>query len=171
MHAIVLFKTEKEKRNLRRALETVFQMSQSEKKVFSAVRRKWGQLREALHGAYNHDYYANYLHKDGTDPKKGFSVSEVVDDNWVPEAAEDHYVDAKDTIQVNGKFHELYAHYNGEKNLAAWVDKLVFDDVIDYSFIPINGKKEFLRMFGGWATSRGRYQEVIGHEEDSALDA
>lgn len=158
LHAIVLFNQEKEKRNLRTSLETLFVMSNAEKGVFRAVRRKWGQVREALHGAWNHEYYSNYLHKNGSEKKYG-GISEVVSDTWCSEEAEEHYVEPAQKDMVNGKFLELYKHWNGEKNLAAWVDSLVVDDVIDYAFIPVSGKKDFLRLFGLWAKARGRYQE------------
>lgn len=167
LHAIILFKKEKEKRNLRRALETVFKMSQSEKRVFAAVRRKFGQVREALHGCYDHSFYADYLHKNGSEqPYKG--ISEVVDDNWVPEEAEPHYVEKEEKVQVNSKFHELYAHYNGEKNLAAWADGLVADDIIDTSFVPVNGEKRFWRHFGLWVKARnaGRHQGGADPEDE-----
>jgi len=157
LHAMVLFKQEKTKFNLRRTLETLFKMDTEEKKVFAAVRRKFGQIREALHGAYDDSWYKNYLHKDGSDG----SVSTEIEDTWDPERAEDHYVAKEEDIVVNSKFKELYSHYNGEKNLSAWADSLVADDIIDTTFVPVNGEKRFWRHFGLWVRAKqaGRHQE------------
>lgn len=169
LHAIVLFTHAKEKRNLRRSLEVLFGMSHDEKKVFAAIRRKFGQVREALHGAYDHSFYAKYLHKDGTEDK---GVSTCVEDTWDPELAEEHYVPKeKDQVVVNSKFKELYEHYEGERNLSAWADKLVADDVIDTGFVPVNGEKRFWRHFGLWTKSKeaGRHQEGVDLECSESL--
>lgn len=167
LHAIVLFTQPKEKRNLRRSLEVLFGMSHEEKKVFAAIRRKFGQVREALHGAYDHSFYSEYLHKDGS---QGKGVSTCVEDNWDPELAEEHYV-TKDQPVVNSKFKELYEHYNGERNLSAWADKLVADDVIDTTFVPVNGEKRFWRHFGLWVKAKeaGRHQEGVDLECSESL--
>ncbi len=171
LHAIVLFKHAREKRNLRRALETLWAMSQDEKKVFAAIRRKFGKVCEALHGAFDNTFYQDYLHKTGSCPKQKYCVSTEVEDTWDPELAEEHYVQP-DKVVVNGKFKELYEHYNGERNLSAWADKLVADDIIDTTFVPVNGEKRFWRHFGLWVKAKeaGRHQEGVDLECSESLE-